>query len=122
MFISQAFAQGAGGAGSADLLTSFLPLILIFAVFYFLLIRPQQKKAKQHKSMIAAVKRGDEVLTAGGLYAKVTKVVDDLVVELELAEGVKVRAAKHTLGDVLNRSAGDAPKAESKKSKTLAKD
>ncbi|MGO1117439.1 preprotein translocase subunit YajC [Rhodovibrionaceae bacterium A322] len=122
MFISQAFAQDAGAAGGADMLTSFLPLILIFAVFYFLLIRPQQKKAKQHRAMIDAVKRGDEVLTAGGLFGKVTKVVDDTKVEVEIAEGVKVRVAKATLGDVMNKSAADAPKAESKKEKEDSKD
>ena len=73
MFVSPAFAQSAGGAGAFG---SFVPLILIFAIMYFLLIRPQQKKVKEHKAMVEAVRRGDQVVTQGGVIGKVTKVKD----------------------------------------------
>lgn len=78
----------------------FLPLILIFAIMYFLLIRPQQKKMKEHQAMIEAVRRNDIVVTQGGLIGKVIKVKDDNEVEIELSEGVKVRAVKSTLAQV----------------------
>jgi preprotein translocase subunit YajC len=82
----------------------FLPLILIFAIMYFLLIRPQQQKAKQHKSMVEAVKRGDRIVTQGGLIGKVSKVKDDYEVEVELAEGIKVRVVKATIATVTDRT------------------
>ncbi|WP_299393665.1 preprotein translocase subunit YajC [Pelagibius sp.] len=115
MLISPAYAQAAGGGG-ADLFTSFLPIILIFVVFYFLLIRPQQKKVKMHREMVQALRRGDKVVTAGGLIGTVTKVLSDTEVQLELAEGVRVRAMRHTIQDVMSRteaapSKGGAPKA-----------
>ena len=103
MLISPAYAQAAGGGG-ADLFTSFLPIILIFVVFYFLLIRPQQKKVKQHRDMVQALRRGDKIVTAGGLIGTVTKVVSDTEVQLELAEGVRVRAMRHTIQDVMSRT------------------
>ncbi len=87
MFVTPAYAQAAGGAGSA--ITSFIPLILIFGIMYFLLIRPQQKKLKDHQGMVEAVRRGDQVITQGGVVGKVTKVKDDGEVEVEIAEGVK---------------------------------
>lgn len=125
MFISEAWAQSAGGvAGGADLFSTFLPLILIFAVFYFLLIRPQQKKQKEHQAKLAAVRRGDKVLTGGGFYGTVTKVVDDNEIQVELAEGVKVKAATNTLLDVISKTepANDAApsSAEPKKKGGLA--
>ena len=82
----------------------FVPLILIFAIMYFLLIRPQQKKVKEHQAMVAAVRRGDQVVTQGGLIGKVTKVKDDNEVEVELAEGVKVRVVKSTLANVTSKT------------------
>ena len=82
----------------------FIPLILIFAIMYFLLIRPQQKKLKQHQSMVASLRRGDQVVTAGGLIGKVSKIKDDAEVEVELAEGVKVRVVRSTIGQVLNKT------------------
>ena len=82
----------------------FLPLILIFAIMYFLLIRPQQKKMKEHQAMIEAVRRGDQVITQGGIVGKVTKVKDDGEVEVEIADGVKVRVVKATLAQVLNKT------------------
>jgi len=78
----------------------FLPLVLIFVVFYFLLIRPQQKKLKDHRAMIEAVRRGDTVVTAGGVIGKVIKVVDDATLQVEIAENVRVRVVKGTLAEV----------------------
>ena len=102
MFVTPAFAQAAGGASSA--FSSFVPLILIFAIMYFLMIRPQQKKAKQHKTMIDSLRRGDQVVTSGGVLGKVSKVSDDGIVEIEIAEGVKVRVMRATIAQVLNRT------------------
>ena len=82
----------------------FLPLILIFAIMYFLLIRPQQKKVKEHQAMVAALRRGDKVITQGGLIGKVVKVMDDNEVEVELAENVKVRVVKNTIATVISKT------------------
>ena len=83
----------------------FLPLILIFAIMYFLLIRPQQKKMKEHQAMVEAVRRGDQVVTQGGLIGKVSKVKEgDNEIEVEIAEGVKVRVVKSTIAQVLNKT------------------
>lgn len=90
-----------------ETLTSFLPLILIFVVFYFLLIRPQQKKIKVHKEMISKIKRGDKILTAGGIYCKVSRVIDENQVEVEISNGVKVLISKPTITSVINST--DAP-------------
>ncbi len=100
MWISPAYAQAAGG-GDAGGLVSLLPLVLIFVVFYFLLIRPQQKKMKAHKALIGAVRRGDRVVTAGGLMGNVTKVVNDNELQVEIADGVRVRVVRATIQDVL---------------------
>ena len=82
----------------------FLPLILIFAIMYFLLIRPQQKKVKEHQAMVEALRRGDQIVTQGGLIGKVSKVKDDNEIEVELAENVKVRVVKATIAQVLNKT------------------
>ena len=82
----------------------FVPLILIGVVFYFLLIRPQQKRVKEHKAMIEAVRRGDTVVTAGGIAGKVTKVRDDNMVQVEIAPDVRVDVVKSTLSDIRNKS------------------
>ncbi|SFR53567.1 preprotein translocase subunit YajC [Litoreibacter janthinus] len=102
MFVTPAYAQAAGGAGSA--FTSFIPLILIFAIMYFLLIRPQQKKLKDHQAMVEAVRRGDQVITQGGIVGKVSKVKEDGEVEVEIAEGVKVRVIKSTIASVVSKT------------------
>jgi preprotein translocase subunit YajC len=103
MFATPAYAQAAGaGAGSA--FASFVPLILIFAIMYFLLIRPQQKKLKEHKAMIEALRRGDQVVTQGGIVGKVTKVQEDGMVEVEIAENVKVKVLKATIAQVMNKT------------------
>jgi preprotein translocase subunit YajC len=95
--IDTAYAMGApaGGQGGGDLntLLGFLPMVLIFGVFYFLLIRPQQKKAKEHKALLDNLKRGDSVITQGGLYGKITA-LQDQVVTLEIAEKVRVRVSR----------------------------
>ncbi|CAD0185209.1 MULTISPECIES: preprotein translocase subunit YajC [Alphaproteobacteria] len=86
-------------------IAQFLPLILIFAIMYFLLIRPQQKKMKEHQAMVEAVRRGDQVVTQGGLIGKVSKVKEgDNEIEVEIAEGVKVRVVKSTIAQVLNKT------------------
>ncbi|MBZ0122840.1 MAG: preprotein translocase subunit YajC [Roseovarius sp.] len=82
----------------------FVPLILIFAIMYFLLIRPQQKKMKDHKAMVGALRRGDQVITQGGLIGKVVKVKDEDEIEVELAQGVKVRVVKSTVAQVLSKT------------------
>ena len=103
MFSSPAFAQAAGGAapsaGGAGFLVQMAPLLLIFVVFYFLLMRPQQKRAKEHGALLDAVKKGDQVVTAGGVIGKVTK-VDEGEVEVEIAANVRIRVIKATLSDV----------------------
>jgi len=101
MFISEAWAQGAGG--SSDFLVQLFPLVLIFIVFYFLLIRPQQSKMKQQREMLSGVKRGDRVVTGGGIIGLVTKVIGDNELQVELAEGVRVRIIKGTITDILTR-------------------
>lgn len=82
----------------------FVPLILIFAIMYFLLIRPQQKKVKEHQAMVAALRRGDQVVTQGGIVGKVVKVKEDGEIEVEIAEGVKVRVIQHTIQTVLSKT------------------
>jgi len=93
-------AAGTGGAGG--FLISIMPLVLIFAVFYFLLIRPQQKKMKEHQAKVGSVKKNDEVVTGGGLVGKAVK-VDDEFVEIEIASGGRVKAVKASLSDVMPR-------------------
>ena len=85
-----------------ETLLTFLPLVLIFVVFYFLLIRPQQKKMKEHKEMISKIKRGDKILTAGGIYCKVSRVIDETQVEVEITNGVKILISKPTITDVIS--------------------
>ena len=109
MFASPAYAQAAGTAapGGAAVFMQMVPLVLIFVVFYFLLIRPQQKRAKEQRATIDAVKKGDQVVTGGGLIGRVTR-VDESEVEIELAANVKVRAVKATLAEV-RTAAGAKP-------------
>ncbi|KAJ01899.1 preprotein translocase subunit YajC [Sulfitobacter mediterraneus] len=82
----------------------FIPLILIFGIMYFLLIRPQQKKAKEHQAMVAALRRGDQVVTQGGMIGKVVKVREDGEVEVEIADGVKVRVIQSTIATVVSKT------------------
>jgi len=114
-FIQSAHAQAAGGGGS-DLM-GLLPLVLIFVVFYFLLIRPQTKRQKEHREMVSALSAGDEVVTAGGLLGKVTK-INEQFVSIEIADGVEVALQRHTVGAVMPKGtvkaarAGKAPKGD----------
>ena len=98
MFISPAYAQGGGGGFD---LVGIMPLVLIFAVFYFLLIRPQQKKAKAHREMLGAITRGDKIITGGGIMGKVTKVVNDNELAVEIAEGIKVKVQRGVVAGVI---------------------
>jgi preprotein translocase subunit YajC len=105
MFISTAFAQSAGAAGGGEAMIQFLPLILIFVVFYFLLIRPQQKRAKDHQETLKAIRRGDRIVTAGGIIGTVIKVGSpDEEVQVEIAENVRVRVVRSTVSSVLART------------------
>jgi preprotein translocase subunit YajC len=104
MFVTPAYAQAAGDAAGPGALQAFLPIILIFVVFYFLLIRPQQKKMKQHKEMLGAVRRGDKIVTGGGIVGTVTKVIDDAEVTVEIAEGVRVRVQRALISSVLSKT------------------
>jgi preprotein translocase subunit YajC len=122
MFVSQAFAQGAGGTGG-DLFAMIVPLILIMAVFWFLLIRPQQKRAKEHQELIQGIRRGDVVATTGGMIGKVARVVDDNEVLLEVADNVRMRFQKQAISEV--RAKGEPvsaePDAQQPKRKSAAK-
>ena len=94
---------GAGGGGQGGGLGAFIPLILMFAIFYFLLIRPQQKKAKQHKAMLLAIKKGDRVVSSGGLHGVITGITDD-VVTMEIAPKVRVKVSRGSIAGVLGRA------------------
>ena len=103
MFISPAWAQGAGGGG-LDGLGGLLPLVLIFVVFYFLLIRPQQKKAKQHREVLGNLRRGDRIVTNGGLIGTITRVPNDGELIVEIADGVKVRVMRGMIAESLSKT------------------
>ncbi len=108
MFASPAYAQAAGAAsagGGMAMIMQFAPLVFIFVIFYFLLIRPQQKKVKEHRATIDAVKKGDTVVTGGGLIGRVTR-VDDHELEIEIAPNVRVKAVKATVADVRTAGSG----------------
>lgn len=103
MFATPAYAQAAGGGAAAGL-GSLIPIVLIFAIMYFLMIRPQQKKMKQHQEMVSALKRGDQVITQGGVKGKIIKVGEDNEVQVEIAEGVRIRVVQSTIVDVINKT------------------
>jgi preprotein translocase subunit YajC len=109
MFISPAYAQAAGGG--SDMLVSLLPFVLIFVIMYFLILRPQQRRVKQHQELVKNVRRGDTIVTSGGLVGKVTKVMDDDHIEVEIADGVRVRQMRQMVSDV--RAKGEPVKDES---------
>ena len=104
MFITPAYAQAGGDAAGGSFLTSMVPLILIFVIFYFLLIRPQQKRAKEHKNMVENLRRNDRVVTGGGMIGKVTKVGDSEEVEVEIAENTRVKVYRSTITAVLSKT------------------
>jgi preprotein translocase subunit YajC len=106
MFVTPAFAQeAAGAAGFSSVMGSFLvPMVLVFGIMYLLIIRPQQKQVKTHKALIESLRRGDQVVTAGGIVGKVSKVGEDNMIEVEIADGVKVKVLRHTITTVLNKT------------------
>jgi preprotein translocase subunit YajC len=123
MFISEAYAQAAApAAGGLENLQQFLPLVLIFVVFYFLLLRPQQKKMKAHREMVTQLRRGDRVLTSGGILGQITKVLNETEVQVEIAEGVRVRVARSAISEVLAKTepAGGAKEGAAKEGKDEA--
>jgi preprotein translocase subunit YajC len=116
MLITPAFAQsnplsGLFGGDSSGMITSLLPLILIVVIMYFLVLRPQQQRVKQHQAMVKALRRGDTVITNGGLVGKVLKVVDDDQIEIEISDGVRVRQMRSMVSEV--RAKGEPVKDES---------
>jgi len=103
MFISPAYAQAAASPGGGDMIASLLPLILIFVVFYFLMIRPQQKKAKAHREMLSNLRRGDRVVTGGGIHGRVVRVENDNDLVVEIAPDVRVRVRRGTIADLMSK-------------------
>jgi preprotein translocase subunit YajC len=113
MFVTPAFAQGnplGGLMGGDNMLMQLLPFVLIFVIMYFLILRPQQKRAKEHQELVKNLRRGDTVITTGGLMGKVTKVVDDEQIEVEIADGVRVRQVRSMVSGV--RAKGEPVKDE----------
>src|SRR3979409_2752361 len=113
MFVTPAFAQGnplSGLLGGDNMLMQLLPFVLIFVIMYFLILRPQQKRAKEHQELVKNLRRGDTVITSGGLMGKVTKVVDDDQIEVEIADGVRVRQVRSMVSGV--RAKGEPVKDE----------
>lgn len=107
MSFTPAYAQAAGGGSLFELL---MPFVLILAIMYFLVIRPQQRRLKEHQTMIGALRRGDEVVTAGGMIGKITRVKeDDNEIEIEISQGVKVRVIKETITTVMSKTAPATP-------------
>ncbi|KGF70254.1 membrane protein [Hoeflea sp. BAL378] len=100
MFVTPAYAQSALGGGGGEILMSILPFLLIFVIMYFLIIRPQRTQMKKREEMLKNVRRGDQIITGGGIIAKVTKVIDDAELEVEIADGVKVRLVRSLIADV----------------------
>ena len=111
MLITPAYAQAAAGGDTNSMLMSLLPFALIFVIMYFLILRPQQKRAREHQELVKNLRRGDTVITSGGLLGKVTKVVDDEQIEVEIADGVRVRQVRSMVSGV--RAKGEPVKDES---------
>lgn len=125
MFIRQAFADApvlSGDASTAAATTGglpgiygqLMPLVLIFAVFYFLLIRPQQKKLKAHLDMVASVRRGDRIVTGGGIVGTVTRLIDDKEILVEIADGIEVKIIRSSIADVVSKSPVSAAEGKNK--------
>jgi preprotein translocase subunit YajC len=113
MFVTPAYAQGA--LGGDNMLVSLLPFVLIFVIMYFLILRPQQKRVKAHQEMVKNLRRGDTVVTSGGMVGKVTKVVDDDQIEVEIADNIRVRQMRSMVADV--RAKGEPVKEDAANSK-----
>jgi preprotein translocase subunit YajC len=119
MLITPAFAQAAAGGDTNSMLMSLLPFALIFVIMYFLILRPQQKKVKDHAELVN-IRRGDTVVTSGGLVGKVTKVVDDDQIEFEISDGVRVRQMRQMISGVRAKGEPAKEKAETAKDETSA--
>jgi preprotein translocase subunit YajC len=115
MLTTPAFAQAAAGGDANSMLVSLLPFALIFVIMYFLILRPQQKKVRDHADLVKNIRRGDTVVTSGGLVGKVTKVVDDDQIEFEISEGVRVRQMRQMISGV--RAKGEPAKGKSEPTK-----
>lgn len=100
MFVTPAHAQSVFGGGGSEMVMSILPFLLIFVIMYFLIIRPQRTQMKKREEMLKNVRRGDQIVTGGGVFGKVTKVIDDAELEVEIADGVKVRLLRSLIADV----------------------
>src|SRR2546423_11360878 len=120
MLITPAFAQAAGGGDTNSMLMSLLPFALIFVIMYFLILRPQQKKVKDHAELVKNIRRGDTVVTSGGLVGKVTKVVDEDQIEFEISDGVRVRQMRQMISGVRAKGEPAKEKAETSKDETSA--
>jgi preprotein translocase subunit YajC len=120
MFITEAYAQAAPGAGGSSFMIQLLPFIMILLIMYFLIIRPQQKRMKDHREMIGSIKRNDTVVTAGGMIGKVARVVGDDELLVELAEGVRVRVVRATITEV--RTRGDVREVDARKARARSDD
>jgi preprotein translocase subunit YajC len=118
MLITPAYAQAAAGGDTNSMLMSLLPFALIFVIMYFLILRPQQKKVKDHSELVKNIRRGDTVVTTGGLVGKVTKVVDDDQIEFEISDGVRVRQMRQMISGV--RAKGEPAKADVTKDESPA--
>ena len=112
MFVTPAYAQATAAPAGAAAFAQFVPLILVFAIMYFLILRPQQRKLRQHRDMVAALKRGDEIITNGGLIGRVVSVRDDEV-DVEIAQNVRVRVVRGMISQVVSQAAAPAPAAKS---------
>jgi preprotein translocase subunit YajC len=126
MFISEALAQTTTGApaagGGMEGLMQFAPLVLIFVVFYFLLIRPQQKKQQEHRTMLDALRRGDRVVTGGGIVGTVNKVIGPEEVEVDIAQGVRVKVLRSTISSVLAKPDPAAAREAAKEKETARRE
>ncbi|MBW1996765.1 MAG: preprotein translocase subunit YajC [Deltaproteobacteria bacterium] len=112
-----AYAMGSGGTGGqGGGFGAFVPLILMFAIFYFLLIRPQQKKAKQHRAMLSSLKKGDRVVSSGGLHGQVTGLTDD-VVTMEIAPKVRVKVSRSSIAGIIGRNEQGSQNPQSQENK-----
>ena len=123
MFITPAFAQAAAAGGDTNsMLMSLLPFALIFVIMYFLILRPQQKKVKDHAELVKNIRRGDTIVTSGGLFGKVTKVVDDEQIEFEIADGIRVRQLRSMVSGVRTKGEPAKDKAEKADVKAIKDD
>lgn len=111
--VAHAMGQPGGGAGQGNPLVAFMPLIILFVIFYFLLIRPQQKKAKEHKAMLGNLKKGDKVITGGGLYGRITAISDD-VISLDLGSNLQVKVNRGYISALTDKKVVTEGKKEKK--------